>query len=76
MIRCLIATVLLISIGADALAASDGSGTLSLGLGKIFTFFFLTLGPKAVIAPFARRTSRPPEIPIAPSSACSPASWC
>jgi multiple antibiotic resistance protein len=34
----------------------DGDGTLALGLSKIFTFFFLTLGPKAVIAPFARTT--------------------
>lgn len=38
-------------------AAADGAETLSLGLGKIFTFFFLTLGPKAVIAPFARSTA-------------------
>ena len=37
--------------------AADGAETLSLGLGKIFTFFFLTLGPKAVIAPFARGTA-------------------
>jgi multiple antibiotic resistance protein len=37
--------------------AADGAATLSLGLGKIFTFFFLTLGPKAVIAPFARCTA-------------------
>jgi multiple antibiotic resistance protein len=36
--------------------ANDGAETLSLGLGKIFTFFFLTLGPKAVLAPFARST--------------------
>lgn len=54
MLRRLIATALLIGIGVDALAASDGSATLSLDLGKIFTFFFLTLGPKAVIAPCAR----------------------
>jgi len=38
-------------------AAAHGAETLSLGLGKIFTFFFLTLGPKAVIAPFARSTA-------------------
>lgn len=38
-------------------AAADGAETLSLGLGKIFTFFFLTLGPKAVIAPFANSTA-------------------
>ncbi len=37
--------------------AVEGDGTLSLGLSKIFTFFFLTLGPKAVIAPFARNTA-------------------
>lgn len=36
--------------------ASEGDATLTLGLTKIFTFFFLTLGPKAVIAPFARKT--------------------
>ena len=36
----------------------EGDGTLALGLSKIFTFFFLTLGPKAVIAPFARSTAR------------------
>ena len=41
----------------DYAAAADGAETLSLGLGKIFTFFFLTLGPKAVIAPFARSTA-------------------
>ena len=40
----------------DFAAAADGGETLSLGLGKIFTFFFLTLGPKAVIAPFASST--------------------
>jgi multiple antibiotic resistance protein len=38
--------------------AIEAQATLSLGLGKIFTFFFLTLGPKAVIAPFARSTAR------------------
>lgn len=37
--------------------AADGADVLTLDLGKIFTFFFLTLGPKAVIAPFARRTA-------------------
>jgi multiple antibiotic resistance protein len=41
----------------DFAAAADGAETLSLGLGKIFTFFFLTLGPKAVIAPFASSTA-------------------
>ena len=38
-------------------AADEGSTTLSLELGKIFTFFFLTLGPASVIAPFARSTA-------------------
>lgn len=38
-------------------AAADGAQTLSLGLGKIFTFFFLTLGPMAVLAPFAHATA-------------------
>jgi multiple antibiotic resistance protein len=42
---------------ASAHAATDPEATLSLGLSKIFTFFFLTLGPKAVIAPFARTTA-------------------
>ena len=37
--------------------AIDGDATLALGLSKIFTFFFLTLGPKAVIGPFARNTA-------------------
>jgi multiple antibiotic resistance protein len=37
--------------------AADPEATLTLGLSKIFTFFFLTLGPKAVIAPFARATA-------------------
>ena len=37
--------------------AVEAEATLSLGLTKIFTFFFLTLGPKAVIAPFARSTA-------------------
>ncbi|MEJ2515802.1 MAG: MarC family protein [Gammaproteobacteria bacterium] len=35
----------------------DGSAVLSLGLGKIFTFFFLTLGPNRVVGPFARATA-------------------
>jgi multiple antibiotic resistance protein len=38
-------------------AAPQEEATLSLGLSKIFTFFFLTLGPKAVVAPFARSTA-------------------
>jgi multiple antibiotic resistance protein len=37
--------------------AAEPEATLTLGLSKIFTFFFLTLGPKAVIAPFARSTA-------------------
>jgi multiple antibiotic resistance protein len=41
----------------DTAAAADGAESLTLELGKIFTFFFLTLGPKAVIAPFARSTA-------------------
>lgn len=40
-----------------AYAAADGEATLSLGLSKIFTFFFLTLGPKAIISPFAKSTA-------------------
>jgi multiple antibiotic resistance protein len=48
-------TVLLGSAGPAM--AVEAEGTLSLGLSKIFTFFFLTLGPKAVIAPFARSTA-------------------
>lgn len=46
----------------DFAVAADGSETLSLGLGKIFTFFFLTLGPKAVIAPFASNTAALDEV--------------
>ncbi len=46
----------LIALPGIALAV-EGDGTLALGLSKIFTFFFLTLGPKAVIAPFARNTA-------------------
>jgi multiple antibiotic resistance protein len=42
---------------SGAAMGADGADTLSLGLGKIFTFFFLTLGPNAVIAPFARATA-------------------
>jgi len=43
-------------LGSSAMGA-DGADTLSLGLGKIFTFFFLTLGPNSIIAPFARATA-------------------
>ena len=41
---------------AGAVSGAGGPGGLTLELGKIFTFFFLTLGPKNVIAPFARKT--------------------
>lgn len=44
-------------LGIAPAAAADSGATLSLELGKIFTFFFLTLGPKAVLAPFARSTA-------------------
>lgn len=44
-------------LACEIAMGADGADTLSLGLGKIFTFFFLTLGPKAVIAPFARATA-------------------
>ena len=50
------AGVVLLILPGMAMAV-EGDGTLSLGLSKIFTFFFLTLGPKAVIAPFARSTA-------------------
>jgi multiple antibiotic resistance protein len=50
-------TALVLCTCAGAALAADGESTLSLGLTKIFTFFFLTLGPKAVIAPFARATA-------------------
>lgn len=39
-----------------AVTAAEPTATLSLELGKIFTFFLLTLGPKAAIAPFYRKT--------------------
>lgn len=50
-------TALVLCSCAGTALAADGEATLSLGLSKIFTFFFLTLGPKAVIAPFARTTA-------------------
>jgi small neutral amino acid transporter SnatA (MarC family) len=50
----LIATALLVSLAWPEAHAAGSEAVLSLGLGKIFTFFFLTLGPTAVIAPFAR----------------------
>ncbi len=46
-----------LALPAGAAFAAEPEATLSLGLSKIFTFFFLTLGPKAVIAPFARSTA-------------------
>ena len=51
------ALVVLACLLCSVAAAADGAGTLSLELGKIFTFFFLTLGPKSVIAPFASSTA-------------------
>jgi multiple antibiotic resistance protein len=54
--KFLVGVVLLLGGTSPALAA-EPEATLSLGLSKIFTFFFLTLGPKAVIAPFARSTA-------------------
>jgi multiple antibiotic resistance protein len=42
---------------AGAAYAAGPEATLTLGLSKIFTFFFLTLGPRAVIAPFTRNTA-------------------
>ena len=44
-------------LAAGTAVAAEPEATLSLGLSKIFTFFFLTLGPKTVIAPFARNTA-------------------
>lgn len=49
---------LFLFIYANWAAAAEPEAILSLELSKIFTFFFLTLGPKAVIAPFARSTAR------------------
>lgn len=42
---------------APLFAADQAAATLSLELGKIFTFFFLTLGPASVIGPFAHETA-------------------
>jgi multiple antibiotic resistance protein len=53
----LLIVVLAAAVCGTAYAATDPQATLSLGLSKIFTFFFLTLGPKSVIAPFARNTA-------------------
>ena len=55
--RLLLAAGSVLLIAVPAHAAADGAAVLTLDLGKIFTFFFLTLGPKAVIAPFAQRTA-------------------
>lgn len=49
--------VCLLLVAPRLALAVDGDATLALGLSKIFTFFFLTLGPKAVIGPFARNTA-------------------
>lgn len=54
----LILCALCLSVSADTVAAAGPEAVLSLELSKIFTFFFLTLGPKAVIAPFARSTAQ------------------
>lgn len=54
-VALLVFTGLLLAAGTAV--AAEPEATLSLGLSKIFTFFFLTLGPKAVIAPFARSTA-------------------
>jgi len=56
MVLRLMSFILLLSL-AGTVSASDGASALSLELGKVFTFFFLTLGPKAVIGPFARSTA-------------------
>lgn len=57
--KCLPSLLGLAALAAstDLVAADEAHATLSLGLGKAFTFFFLTLGPAAVIAPFARATA-------------------
>lgn len=58
MSRLLWVTACLLLSQSTRLFAADGTtATLSLGLGEIFTFFFLTLGPSAVIQPFARETA-------------------
>ena len=51
------ATAALLGLYAGSAVAANGAESLTLDLGKIFTFFFLTLGPNAVIAPFARDTA-------------------
>jgi multiple antibiotic resistance protein len=48
---------LLLSRSAGLFAADEAAATLSLGLGEVFTFFLLTLGPASVIGPFARETA-------------------
>jgi multiple antibiotic resistance protein len=52
LVGCVLVTLLAFGAIAD-----DDTEVLTLGVGKVFTFFFLTLGPKAVIAPFARATA-------------------
>ncbi len=55
-VRVIAGLAILVGCASPALAAAP-EATLTLDLSKIFTFFFLTLGPKAVIAPFARSTA-------------------
>ncbi len=50
--------VLSLAVFANTATAAGPEAVLALELSKIFTFFFLTLGPKAVIAPFARSTAK------------------
>jgi multiple antibiotic resistance protein len=46
----------LLAYAGPVIAADGPSAALTLELGKVFTFFLLTLGPKNVIGPFARKT--------------------
>ena len=52
------AGILVLVVFSNTATAADPEAVLALELSKIFTFFFLTLGPKAVIAPFARSTAK------------------
>lgn len=59
-VRCsVLATLALAPVltWAGSAPAPEGSPVLALGIGKIFTFFFLTLGPNRVVGPFARATA-------------------
>ena len=49
---------LFLFVSCSDLLAADDAAVLSLGLGKIFTFFFLTLGPASVVVPFVRATAK------------------